>query len=110
MSTKTKQNSTNRPANTIPELEHSKAAVLNTLASEHSRRSYPFGVNQGESWTVLLSVWATREASETVTLDRTASQLSLNVSVILPRQERACGMVSLLTARTPSLWFACWRN
>ena len=25
---------------TIPELEQSKAAVLNTLASQHSRRSY----------------------------------------------------------------------
>ena len=25
---------------TIPELEQSKTAVLNTLASEHSRRSY----------------------------------------------------------------------
>jgi hypothetical protein len=27
---------------TIPELEQSKAAVLNTLASVHSRRSYAF--------------------------------------------------------------------
>ncbi len=30
---------------TIPELEQSKAAVLNTLASVHSRRSYECGVN-----------------------------------------------------------------
>ena len=31
---------------TIPELEQSKAAVLNTLASIHSRRSYTFAINR----------------------------------------------------------------
>lgn len=32
---------------TIPELEQSKAAVLNTLASVHSRRSYNFAIDRG---------------------------------------------------------------
>ncbi len=34
---------------TIPELEQSKAAVLNTLASVHSRRSYAFANRQVHS-------------------------------------------------------------
>src|SRR6516165_10456679 len=35
---------------TIPELEQSKAAVLNTLASVHSRRSYTFAINRFVAW------------------------------------------------------------
>jgi len=35
---------------TIPELEQSKAAVLNTLASVHSRRSYAFAVDRFVAW------------------------------------------------------------
>jgi len=35
---------------TIPELEQSKAAVLNTLASVHSRRSYAFAINMFMAW------------------------------------------------------------
>ena len=35
---------------TIPELEQSKAAVLNTLASVHSRRSYTFAINRFIAW------------------------------------------------------------
>jgi integrase len=35
---------------TIPELEQSKAAVLNTLASFHSRRSYIFAINRFIAW------------------------------------------------------------
>jgi len=31
---------------TIPELEQSKAAVLNTLASQHSRRSYEYAIER----------------------------------------------------------------
>ena len=31
---------------TIPELEQSKAAVLNTLASRHSRRSYEYAIER----------------------------------------------------------------
>ena len=31
---------------TIPELEQSKAAVLNTLASQHSRRSYEYAIEK----------------------------------------------------------------
>ena len=37
---------------TIPELEQSKAAVLNTLASVHSRRSYTFAINSLIAWYV----------------------------------------------------------
>jgi hypothetical protein len=35
---------------TIPELEQSKAAVLNTLASIHSRRSYAFAIERFIAW------------------------------------------------------------
>ena len=35
---------------TIPELEQSKAAVLNTLASMHSRRSYAYAIDRFISW------------------------------------------------------------
>jgi Phage integrase, N-terminal SAM-like domain len=35
---------------TIPELEQSKVAVLNTLASIHSRRSYTFAINRFIAW------------------------------------------------------------
>src|SRR5258708_37002651 len=35
---------------TIPELEQSKAAVLNTLASAHSRRSYQYAIERFIAW------------------------------------------------------------
>ena len=35
---------------TIPKLEQSKAAVLNTLASIHSRRSYAFAIDRFVAW------------------------------------------------------------
>jgi integrase len=35
---------------TIPELEQSKAAVLNTLASAHSRRSYAYAIDRFIAW------------------------------------------------------------
>lgn len=35
---------------TIPELEQSKAAVLNTLASVHSRRSYTYAIDRFIAW------------------------------------------------------------
>ena len=35
---------------TIPELEQSKAAVLNTLASQHSRRSYEYAIERFIAW------------------------------------------------------------
>ena len=35
---------------TIPELEQSKAAVLSTLASVHSRRSYKHAIARFISW------------------------------------------------------------
>ena len=38
---------------TIPELEQSKAAVLDTLASVHSRRSYTFAINSFIAWHVV---------------------------------------------------------
>jgi hypothetical protein len=46
MSSDTQQNSAARPASTIPELEQSKASVLNTLASQHSRRSYEHAIDR----------------------------------------------------------------
>jgi site-specific recombinase XerC len=51
MSPKTQQESTTCPTTgTIPELEHSKAAVLNTLASRHSRRSYQSAIDRFIAW------------------------------------------------------------
>ena len=35
---------------TIPELEQSKSAVLNTLASAHSRRSYAYAIDKFIAW------------------------------------------------------------
>jgi hypothetical protein len=35
---------------TIPELEQSKAAVLNTLASAHSQRSYKYAIERFIAW------------------------------------------------------------
>jgi len=44
MSSEKQQNSTTQPATTILELEQSKLAVLNTLSSQHSRRSYEHAI------------------------------------------------------------------
>jgi hypothetical protein len=47
MSKKRQYKSVHRSAPlTIPELEQSKAAVLNTLASAHSRRSYDYAIEK----------------------------------------------------------------
>src|SRR6266404_3670884 len=35
---------------TIPELQQSKTAVLNTLASKHSRRSYEYAIDRFIAW------------------------------------------------------------
>lgn len=51
MSPKRQPKSTTRAASvTIPELEQSKTAVLNTLASEHSRRSYDYDIHRFITW------------------------------------------------------------
>jgi hypothetical protein len=51
MSRKTQQTSATRPAIvTIPELEQSKTAVLNSLASRHSRRSYQSAIDRFIAW------------------------------------------------------------
>jgi integrase len=51
MSHKTQHKSTTRTATvTIPELEQSKTAVLNTLASQHSRRSYEYAIARFIAW------------------------------------------------------------
>ena len=34
----------------IPELDQSKTAVLNTLASQHSRRSYEYAIERFITW------------------------------------------------------------
>jgi len=51
MSSKRQPRSTSRPATvTIPEFEPSMTAVLNTLASEHSRRSYQYAIDRFIAW------------------------------------------------------------
>src|SRR5208283_2948146 len=51
MSRKQQRKSVSRSATrTIPELEQSKAAVLDTLASAHSRRSYEYAIERFITW------------------------------------------------------------
>jgi site-specific recombinase XerD len=51
MSKKQQRKSVRRSATlTIPELEQSKAAVLNALASAHSRRSYEYAIEKFIAW------------------------------------------------------------
>lgn len=51
MSKKQRRKSVSRStALTIPELQQSKAAVLNTLASVHSRRSYQYAIERFIAW------------------------------------------------------------
>ncbi|SRR5258708_15662619 len=51
MSTKQQRKSVYRSATlTIPELEQSKVAVLNSLASAHSRRSYEYAIERFIAW------------------------------------------------------------
>jgi hypothetical protein len=51
MSKKQQRKSVSRSATlTIPELEQSKAAVLNTLASAHSQRSYKYAIERFIVW------------------------------------------------------------
>src|SRR5208282_3372463 len=51
MSKKRQRKSVGRTASlTIPELEKSKAAVLNTLASVHSKRSYNYAIERFIAW------------------------------------------------------------
>jgi len=46
MSSETQHNPATPLGKTIPELEQSKAVVLSTLASEHSRRSYRHAIDR----------------------------------------------------------------
>ena len=51
MSPKKQRASVSRSATfTIPALEESKSAVLNTLASAHSRRSYGYAIEKFIAW------------------------------------------------------------
>jgi hypothetical protein len=51
MSKKRQRKSVGRTASlTIPELEQSKTAVLNTLASVHSKRSYKYAIERFTAW------------------------------------------------------------
>ena len=51
MSPKRQPKSIARPATvTIPELEQSKTAVLTTLPSQHSRRSYEYAIERFIAW------------------------------------------------------------
>lgn len=51
MSKKQQRKSARRSTSlTIPELEQSKTAVLNTLASAHSRRSYEYAIEEFIAW------------------------------------------------------------
>src|ERR1700693_2081349 len=73
---------------TIPELQQSKTAVLNTLASKHSRRSYEYAIDRFIAWycseprlTFNRSV-AVRYRSFLERLSRSASTINLHLSAI----------------------------
>ena len=77
-----------RDALTIPELEQSKAAVLSTLASVHSRRSYAYAIERFIAWycseprlTFNRSV-VVRYRSHLESLDLSASTINLHLSAI----------------------------
>jgi hypothetical protein len=73
---------------TIPELEQSKAAVLNTLASVHSRRSYTFAINRFIAWCcseprlTFNRAVAVRYRSHLESLRLSASTINLHLSAI----------------------------
>ena len=46
------------PTATIPELQQSKTAVLNTLASRHSRRSYEYAIDSFIACTAANPDWS----------------------------------------------------
>jgi hypothetical protein len=46
----TESNPVGLSATAIPELQQSKTAVLNTLASKHSRRSYEYAIERFIAW------------------------------------------------------------
>jgi hypothetical protein len=48
--TRQPNSTTSLAAVTIPELEQAKTAVLNTLASQHSRRSYQYAIERFIAW------------------------------------------------------------
>jgi site-specific recombinase XerD len=73
---------------TIPELEQSKAAVLNTLASIHSRRSYAFAIERFIAWyyseprLTFNRAVVVRYRSHLESLHLSASTTNLHLSVI----------------------------
>ena len=73
---------------TIPELEQSKAAVLNTLASVHSRRSYAFAIGRFIAWycseprLTFNRAVVVRYRSHLETLRLSASTINLHLSAI----------------------------
>jgi hypothetical protein len=73
---------------TIPELEQSKAAVLNTLASAHSRRSYAFAIDRFITWycseprLTFIRAVVVRYRSYLESLHLSASTINLHLSAI----------------------------
>jgi integrase len=72
----------------IPELEQSKAAVLNTLASVHSRRSYAFAIDRFVAWycseprLTFNRAVVVRYRSHLESLNLSGSTINLHVSAI----------------------------
>src|SRR5499427_6635751 len=73
---------------TIPELEQSKAAVLNTLASVHSRRSYTYAIDRFIAWycseprLTFNRAVVVRYRSHLESLQLSASTINLHLSAI----------------------------
>ncbi len=73
---------------TIPELEQSKASVLNTLASVHSRRSYAFAIDRFIAWycseprLTFTRAVVVRYRSHLESRSLSASTINLHLSVI----------------------------
>ena len=82
---------------TIPELEQSKAAVLNTLASVHSRRSYAFAIDRFVSWycseprLTFNRAVVVRDRSYLESLGLSAAMINLRLSAIRRLADESAG-------------------
>jgi len=84
---------------TIPELEQSKAAVLNALASSHSRRMYEYAIEKFIAWYCdepRLAFNRSVVVRYTSTIDWTISLIAATPGIIFPPRRGSTGELSLV--------------
>ena len=79
---------------TIPELQQSKTAVLNTLASKHLRRSYEYAIGEGEMrhiahWQSVKLVEKSEEEEDGKTIIREKERFSNELTLVFRSGEIA---------------------